>query len=104
MEGGKWDVCEKEPHGFSRGSGQGINELNFESIKKYREKFSAIKPNHPWNGLEMKEFLYRIGAWGKVRNTNKEGLTLAGLLMFSEERIITEVVPQYFLEYRESLG
>ncbi len=94
----------KNPIGFSRGSGQGINELNFESIKKYREKFSAIKPNHPWNGLEMKEFLYRIGAWGKVRNTNKEGLTLAGLLMFSEERIITEVVPQYFLEYRESLG
>lgn len=82
----------------------GINELHFESIKKYREKFSTIKPNHPWNGLEIKEFLYKIGAWGKVRNTNKEGLTLAGLLMFSEERIITEVLPQYFLEYRESLG
>lgn len=81
----------------------GINELNFESIKKYRERFSVIKPDHPWNGLEMKEFLYKIGAWGKVRNTNKEGLTLAGLLMFSEERIITEVLPQYFLEYRESL-
>lgn len=81
----------------------GINELNFESIKRYREKFSALKPNHPWNGLEMKEFLYKIGAWGKVRNTNEEGLTLAGLLMFSEERIITEVLPQYFLEYRESL-
>lgn len=81
----------------------GINELNFESIKKYREKFSDLKPNHPWNGLEIKEFLYKIGAWGKVRNTNEEGLTLAGLLMFSEERIITEVLPQYFLEYRESL-
>ena len=82
----------------------GINELNFESIKKYREKFSAVKPNHPWNGLEMKEFLYKIGAWGKQRNTNKEGLTLAGLLMFSEERIITEILPQYFLEYRETLS
>ena len=79
----------------------GINELSFESVKKYREKFSTIKPNHPWNGLEIKEFLYKIGAWGKVRNTNKEGLTLAGLLMFSEERIITEILPQYFLEYRE---
>jgi ATP-dependent DNA helicase RecG len=81
----------------------GVNELNFESIKNYRYKFSAIKPNHPWNGLETKEFLYKIGAWGKARNTSKEGLTVAGLLMFSEERIITEVLPQYFLEYRESL-
>lgn len=80
----------------------GINELNFETIKKYREIFSEIKPNHPWSGLEIKEFLYKIGAWGKVRNTNEEGLTLAGLLMFSEERIITEVLPQYFLEYREN--
>ena len=79
----------------------GINELSFESVKKYREKFSSIKPNHPWNGLEIKDFLYKIGAWGKVRDTNKEGLTLAGLLMFSEERIITEILPQYFLEYRE---
>ncbi|GKU83843.1 transcriptional regulator [Niallia sp. NCCP-28] len=82
----------------------GINELNFESIKKYRGEFSTINPSHPWNGLEIKEFLYKIGAWGKVRNTNQEGLTLAGLLMFSEERIITEVLPQFFLEYREVLG
>ncbi|MGG3925546.1 ATP-binding protein [Metabacillus fastidiosus] len=81
----------------------GINELNFESVKNYRSKFLESKPDHPWNGLEMKEFLYKIGAWGKVRNTNKEGLTVAGLLMFSEERVITEVLPQYFLEYRESL-
>lgn len=81
----------------------GLNELNFESIKNYREKFAAVKPNHPWNGLETKEFLYKIGAWGKLRDSSKEGVTLAGLLMFSEERVITEVLPQYFLEYCESL-
>ncbi|MFC4183607.1 ATP-binding protein [Saccharococcus thermophilus] len=82
----------------------GLNELNFESVKSYREKFASVKPNHPWNGLETKEFLYKIGAWGKLRDSSKEGVTLAGLLMFSEERIITEVLPQYFLEYRESLN
>ncbi|MFD3450488.1 ATP-binding protein [Microbacteriaceae bacterium 4G12] len=82
----------------------GLNELNFESIKSYRNMFASVKPDHPWNGLETKEFLYKIGAWGKMRNTSKEGLTLAGLLMFSEERIITEVLPQYFLEYRETLN
>ncbi|MDQ0244951.1 hypothetical protein J2S09_002522 [Bacillus fengqiuensis] len=81
----------------------GLNELNFESIKSYRQRFSSIKPLHPWNGLETKDFLYKIGAWGKQRNASTEGLTLAGLLMFSEERIITEVLSQYFLEYRENL-
>ncbi|TYR79176.1 transcriptional regulator [Priestia megaterium] len=79
----------------------GLNELNFDTIKSYRERFSEVKKDHPWNVLETKEFLYKIGAWGKVRDTHKEGVTLAGLLMFSEERIITEVLPQYFLEYRE---
>ncbi|KOO41114.1 ATP-binding protein [Priestia koreensis] len=82
----------------------GLNEINFESIKDYREKFAASKPQHPWNNLDTKEFLYKIGAWGKHRNTNVEGLTVAGLLMFSEERIITEVLPQYFLEYRQTLS
>ncbi|MED5052482.1 ATP-binding protein [Anoxybacillus rupiensis] len=82
----------------------GLNELNFESVNHYREKFAAVKPQHPWNGLETKEFLYKIGAWGKLRNSSKEGVTVAGLIMFSEERIITEVLPQYFLEYRESTG
>nr|WP_221248227.1 transcriptional regulator [Anoxybacillus mongoliensis] len=78
-----------------------MNELHLESVRHYREQFAKVKPNHPWNGLETKDFLYKIGAWGKIRNTSKEGLTLAGLLMFSEERMITEVLPQYFLEYRE---
>ncbi|MEB3750686.1 putative DNA binding domain-containing protein [Geobacillus icigianus] len=78
-----------------------VSELNFETVNHYRERFARVKPDHPWNGLETKEFLYKIGAWGKLRDSSKEGLTLAGLLMFSEERIITEVLPQYFLEYRE---
>jgi len=78
-----------------------LSELNFETVSHYRERFARVKPSHPWNGLETKEFLYKIGAWGKLRDSSKEGLTLAGLLMFSEERIITEVLPQYFLEYRE---
>ena len=82
----------------------GLNELNFDTIKSYRDRFAEVKPAHPWNALETKEFLYKVGAWGKVRDTHKEGVTLAGLLLFSEERIITEVLPQYFLEYRESKG
>ncbi|WP_281998521.1 ATP-binding protein [Priestia flexa] len=82
----------------------GLNELNFETIKSYRDKFAEVKPDHPWNVLETKEFLYKIGAWGKARDTHREGVTLAGLLLFSEERMITEVLPQYFLEYRESDG
>jgi ATP-dependent DNA helicase RecG len=80
----------------------GLNELHLPTVQHYRDAFAALQPNHPWNGLELKEFLYKIGGWGKIRDTNTEGLTVAGLLMFSEERIIMEVIPRYFLEYREN--
>nr|WP_239534632.1 ATP-binding protein [Priestia taiwanensis] len=79
-----------------------MNELHLPAVQHYRDCFATLQPSHPWNSLEMKEFLYKIGAWGKIRDTNKEGLTVAGLLMFSEERIIMEVIPRYFLEYREN--
>ncbi|MFP3380015.1 putative DNA binding domain-containing protein, partial [Bacillus sp. SIMBA_069] len=79
----------------------GIDDLNLESVKSYRRRFASLKPDHPWNDLELNEFLYRIGAWGRNRETNQEGLTLAGLVMFGEERSIVDLLPQYFLEYRE---
>lgn len=97
-------ISEDAPFGVQDGlilEHYGVNELHFDSVKSYRNRFMSVKPNHPWNGLETKEFLYKIGAWGKLRDTGKEGLTLAGLLMFSEERVITEVLPHYFLEYRD---
>ena len=79
----------------------GLNDINMESFSNYRERFASIKPAHPWLGLTNKDFLYKIGAWGKIRETGKDGLTVAGLLMFGDERTITEQFPLYFLEYRE---
>ena len=82
----------------------GLNDINIESLSNYRERFASKKPTHPWIGLNNKDFLYKIGAWGKIRETGKDGLTVAGLLMFGDERSITEQFPQYFLEFREKIS
>ena len=79
----------------------GVEDLSIDSIKSYRERLSSRRPDHPWLGLEMKEFLQRIGAYGRDREHNVEGITLAGLIMFGEEWRITEVLPNYFVDYRE---
>lgn len=79
----------------------GFDDINMDSLINYRERFSSIRPTHPWLGLKNKEFLFNIGAWGKTRETGKEGLTVAGLLMFGKERSIVDEFPNYFLEYRE---
>lgn len=78
-----------------------MQDLHLESVKSYRRRFAASKPDHPWNDLELEDFLYRIGVWGRNRETKEDGLTLAGLIMFGEERSIVDLLPQYFLDYRE---
>jgi len=87
--------------GFSK------DDLNKETFKSYRTAFRTVKPNHPWNILEDQEFLRSIGGYNRDRQTGKEGLTLAGLLMFGNLRSILDAVPNYLLDYQEqdsSLG
>lgn len=78
-----------------------LKDINTDSFRSYRERFASLKPFHEWTGLGDMEFLYQIGAWGNIRETGTDGLTVAGLLMFGNARSITEEFPQYFLEFRE---
>lgn len=81
--------------------GFGIEDLDIKSIRSYKNRLESKNPNHPWLSLDLKQFLYKIGAYGKNRSTGKEGITYAGLLMFGEEREILDEFPKYFLDYRE---
>lgn len=80
-----------------------IEDLNIDSITNYKNRLASIKPSHPWLGLDLKPFLYKLGAYGKDRIKGTEGVTAAGLLMFGEEREILDEFPKYFLDYREKM-
>jgi predicted HTH transcriptional regulator len=84
--------------------GLAIDELNWqdldrESINRYRNCFKSLKPVHVWNTLETDEFLQKIGAAKKKEQSIKP--TIAGLVMFGTEDVITQILPDYFLDYRE---
>lgn len=81
-----------------------LSDLNKDTINSFRNRLRAIKPNHPWIALDDKAFLYKLGAYDKDRKSGKEGITAAGLLMFGEERTITDEFPKYFLDYREKIS
>jgi predicted HTH transcriptional regulator len=81
--------------------GYTFDDLDMDSFKAYRNRMAALKPDHPFNGAENLEFLRKLGGWRKDRQTGEEGLTLAGLLMFGKHEAIHEVVPNYFVDYRE---
>ncbi|EJO5347715.1 putative DNA binding domain-containing protein [Clostridium botulinum] len=84
--------------------GFGIDDLNQDTIDSFRNRLRSLKPYHPWIALDDKTFLYKLGAYNKDRKLGKEGITAAGLLMFGEERSITDEFPNYFLDYREKIS
>ncbi len=77
-----------------------LDALNADTIKGYRVIFEQLHEGHPWNKLMKDEFLIKLKAAAK----NKKGSvspTVAGLLMFGDAYRITDVFPDYFLDYRE---
>lgn len=86
--------------------GFGFDDLDEPSVQQYRQRFSARTPDHPWLSEDVKGFLSKLGAWRTDRGHDREGLTLAGLLMFGKADAIraAEAVPGYNVDYRERLS
>ena len=75
-----------------------LDALNMETVKGYRVLFEQLHEGHPWNKLMKDEFLIKLKAAAK----NKKGEvspTVAGI--FGDADRITDVFPDYFLDYRE---
>ncbi|MBQ2069761.1 MAG: putative DNA binding domain-containing protein [Bacilli bacterium] len=76
----------------------GFDDLSFDTISSYRGFFRSLRPSHPWNELNDKDFLLRLGAV-KIEEDEMK-LTEAGLLFFGQDWIILQEFPKYFLDYQ----
>ena len=81
--------------------GYDFEDLDMETFRTYRQVFINRNPLHPWNEETDNGFLRQIGGWRRDRETGKEGLTQAGLLMFGRMSAIQEALPNYMLDYQE---
>ncbi len=79
-----------------------IEDLNTESIRRYRTMFQNVKPGHVWTNRNDEEFLLKVGAAGRGEDRRLHP-TLAGLLFFGDFMTIVGELPNYFLDYRERL-
>ena len=61
-----------------------IDDIDSATLNAYRNRFRTANPDHIWNDYDDKDFLLNIGAYIRDRNTRREGLTLAGLLVFGK--------------------
>ena len=77
-----------------------MEQVDFETVRRYRMIFSEKNSNHIWNAATDEDFLQFIGA----ARRDKEGQlhpTRAGILMFGQDCWITHEFPNYFLDYRQ---
>ncbi len=93
-----------EPQDTQILQGFNLNDLDPETLKSFRQRFSSREPDHPWLALDDLNLLIQLGGWRRDRITGNEGLTLAGLLMFGRERSILDSLPRYHLDYQEQLS
>ena len=85
--------------------GFSLADLDPASLTQYRQRFRAAKGDHPWLALEDQSLLEKLQGWRRERAAGREGLTLAGLLMFGRSEAIRDpaAAPEFFPDYREKL-
>ncbi len=82
----------------------GLDDLDAETIRQYREDLLRARANHAWGELDSEGMLKKLGAYRTDRKTGQKGLTLAGLLMFGRTDTIMELHPRYRLDFFELDG
>ena len=77
-----------------------MDDIDKETLRKYRQIFEIRNDGHVWNALDDKSFLEKLGGYRKDRREGKEGLTLAGLMMFGDGLAIRDEFDNIFMDYR----
>ena len=77
----------------------GMDDVDPNTLRQYRSEFRDVNKDHIWNGYDDKNFLRSFGAYVVDRETGKEGLSLAGLLMFGTGLAIRERLSNFRMDY-----
>ena len=77
----------------------GMNDIDQDSLHQYRTEFRIENSAHVWNKVDDKTFLRNLGGYIEDRKTGKEGLTLAGLMMFGKGLAIRDRFANFRMDY-----
>lgn len=77
----------------------GMQHIDDDALRKYRQLFNLKNEGHVFSTLESKDFLMQMGGYIIQEETGKEGLTLAGLLMFGKGLAIRNRFPNLRMDY-----
>ena len=76
-----------------------FDDIDQESLKAYRNEYQVKNPDHVWNTLDNQDFLRKLGGMATDRQSGKEWLTAAGLLMFGKGLAVRERFDNIRMDY-----
>lgn len=77
----------------------GMDDIDPDSLRQYRSEFRQENSTHIWNKDDDKTFLRNLGGYMEDRKTGREGLTLAGLMMFGRGLAIRDRFANFRMDY-----
>jgi predicted HTH transcriptional regulator len=77
----------------------GMDDIDPASLNQYRTEFRQENRAHIWNSVDDKTFLKNLGGYTEDRQTGREGLTLAGLMMFGRGLAIRDRFSNFRMDY-----
>ena len=72
-----------------------IDSLREDLIERARTMTRSREKDHPWRNMSDEELLRSAGLILKDEHTQKEGVTLAAILLFGQDSTIMSVLPQH---------
>ena len=77
----------------------GMDDVDLDTLRRYRTLFQYRNDGHVWNEADDMTFLKNLGGYTVDRETGKEGLTMAGLMMFGKGLSIQERFANFRMDY-----
>ena len=72
-----------------------MDELDEELFTRVRKTVGNLRPGHLWVSMDNIDLLKSAGMYLKDQGTGKQGITLAGILIFGSELMIQTALPHY---------
>ena len=76
-------------------TGFGMNALRHDLIERVKNMTRAREEGHPWRSMSDEQLLRSAGLILTDERTQKEGVTLAAILLFGQDSTIMSVLPQH---------
>jgi len=77
----------------------GMDDIDFDSLHRYRTLFRFWNDGHVWNEVDDKSFLRNLGGFIVDRENGREGLSVAGLMMFGKGLPVRERFDNFRMDY-----